>query len=103
MGRPTHAMPARFCMSALLPLFRPSHLNSGLGEIRAGRLCYMSAQAAVYILLNIPALTIQYIIYISHIKDILWYTRGYIPDKFHIKNAFPIFWVPGGVETGAFL
>jgi hypothetical protein len=23
--------------------------------------------------------------------------------SFHIKNAFPIFWVPGGVETGAFL
>jgi hypothetical protein len=22
---------------------------------------------------------------------------------FHIKNAFPIFWVPGGIETGAFL
>jgi hypothetical protein len=40
----------------------------------------MPTQPAVNLLFNIPAHTTCHIIYISHNKGVLWYTRGYIPD-----------------------
>jgi hypothetical protein len=42
---------------------------------------YMPAQAAVKCFLISCTHNTTYITYISHNKGVLWYTRGYIPDK----------------------
>jgi hypothetical protein len=60
--------------SRVLSLFRPGKVYSGLGLVNP-------AQAAVYLLFNIPTIyNLIYNVYISHNKGVLWYTRGYIPD-----------------------
>jgi hypothetical protein len=61
-------------MPARATIFRLREWCSGLGR-------HNLAQAAVYLLFKYTCTyNSTYILYISHNKEVLWYTRGYIPD-----------------------
>jgi hypothetical protein len=49
-------------------------------ERDVGQLFHVSAHHVANLFLNIPAHIIRHIIYIRHVKMVLWYTRGHIPD-----------------------
>jgi hypothetical protein len=67
--------------SAQATIFRLREWCSGPGR-------HNPAQAAVYLLFRYTCIyNSTYILYISHNKGVLWYTWGYIPDKFRPANG----------------
>jgi hypothetical protein len=61
-------------MSAQQAIFRPGRLYSGPAAV-----CLLFKYTCTY--------NSTCIVYISHNKGVLWYTRGYIPDRCHVSQS----------------